>query len=323
MVVVHHWDADGISSAAIILREKGRMPLLTPPVGEFRFDERIKNNINSELVYFVDLNMPEEVVKLANSGLFAKAVFIDHHIQNPIVHRNIIYHNPSVSRVEYPSASFVASEVFDHTSYLTIIGAVGDLGKKIFEIENFGERVEKIMEAEGLKKGELFEAVKLIDSNYLSMDRYGVEEAAFFLSKADIDDILEREDWIRKAEKIEKEIKDAVNSAIFRGEVAFVSFNSSNAIVSKVARELVWNKKAGACIAVNKGFNGKYQLYVRLNKKNWRMKTLIEKLKSAGIKTGGKAEVLGSVFDANDELLNEALRIVREELAKMGFEVWL
>jgi len=311
-IVVHHWDTDGISSAAIIMRERGRMPVFTPPIGEFRFDPRIESGVySSKLAYFVDLNMPGDVFSLAERGLLKKAYFIDHHIQEPISHGNIVYHNP-LSRGEiYPSASFVVSELFNHSSYLTVLGAVGDVGVKLFEMERFGELAEKIAEEEGAGKEDLVKAVRLIDSNYITLDRYGVEEAVFFLSRAGLDEVLEREEWLEKEREVREDINRAVSSARMKDGVAFVSFYSSNAIISKVARELVWNRGAKMCIAVNRGFNGKYQLYVRLGKGDERCRKLIESLRRLGINAGGKDEVVGSVFEADEKKLEEALSEVK------------
>ncbi len=320
-IVVHHWDADGVSSAAILMRERGRMPVFTPPVGEFKFDPRIESGVySSKLAYFVDLNMPGDVFRLAERGLLRKAYFIDHHIQEPISHDRIIYHNPLSRGEVYPSASFVVSELFNHSSYLTVLGAVGDVGERLFEMERFGELAEKILEEEGVGVEEVLEAVRLVDSNYITLDRYGVEEAALFLSEAELDDVLERVEWIEKAKEVKEDIERAVNSARVNGGVAFVCFYSPNAIISKVARELVWSGKASVCVAVNRGFNGKYQLYVRLNRGDKRCRELIESLRKLGINAGGKEEVVGSVFEADEERLERALEEVRRIF---GFEVEL
>ncbi len=306
-IVVHHWDADGISSATIIMKEKGRLPAFTPPLGEFRFDPRVESGIySSNLVYFVDLNMPKEVVDLANRGLIDKAIFIDHHIQEPIKHEKIIYHNK-----QYPSASFLVSELFNHESYLTVLGGVGDLGKSLFELEGFGEKAEKILESEGIKKEEILKAALLLDSNYITMDRYGVEEAVFYLLNAEIDDILSREEWLDKLREIENEISKIVNSAKIKDNIAEVEFYSPNAIISKVVRELVWNRKAKACIAVNRGFNGKYQVYLRLLKGSEEVIKLIDRLRNLGINAGGKPEVVGCVFEADEFKLKSVVSEMR------------
>ncbi len=320
-IVVHHWDADGISSAAILMRERGRMPVFTPPIGEFRFDPRVESGVySSKLTYFVDLNMPSDVLGLVERGLLKKAVFIDHHIQDPISHEKIVYHNPLERGEVYPSASFVVSELFNHTSYLTVLGAAGDVGERLFEIEGFAEKAEKILESEGISRKDLLRAVKLIDSNYITLDRYGVEEAVFFLHTAEFDDVLGREEWIEKAEEVEQDVEKAVSSAKISGDVTFAFFYSPNAVISKVARELVWRRGAKVCVAVNRGFNGKYQLYVRLSRGDERMKELARRLKALGINAGGKAEVVGSVFEADEEKLKKALSEVLDVLRSMGYE---
>ena len=50
------------------------------------------------------------------------------------------------------------------------------------------------------------------------------------------------------------------------------------------------------------------------------MKELAERLKALGINAGGKAEVVGSVFEADEEKLKKALSEVLDVLRSMGYE---
>jgi len=79
MLIVHHWDTDGVTSAALVVKALGLEDFtnLSPPIGEFRFDGRIRKAIEkAEKLYILDLNLPHEV-----EGIEKEIIFIDHHIQ--------------------------------------------------------------------------------------------------------------------------------------------------------------------------------------------------------------------------------------------------
>ncbi len=63
-LIIHHWDTDGITSAALLIKalELDEFRNMSPPIGEFRFDDRIRKAIeHAERVYILDLNLPYDV----------------------------------------------------------------------------------------------------------------------------------------------------------------------------------------------------------------------------------------------------------------------
>ena len=94
MLIIHHWDTDGITSAALLIRALNLEEFrnLTPPIGEFRFDERIKRAIKeAEKIYVLDLSLPHEV-----EGIEKEIMFIDHHIQPKIKNPGVKQINPAL-----------------------------------------------------------------------------------------------------------------------------------------------------------------------------------------------------------------------------------
>ncbi|MBP1911693.1 DHH family phosphoesterase [Thermococcus stetteri] len=86
-LIIHHWDTDGITSAALLIRALNleEFTNMTAPIGEFRFDERIRAAVkNAERLYVLDFNVPHEVEKVK-----VPTLFVDHHTQpkinNPLV----------------------------------------------------------------------------------------------------------------------------------------------------------------------------------------------------------------------------------------------
>ncbi|HHI00597.1 MAG TPA: DHH family phosphoesterase, partial [Thermococcus litoralis] len=170
-LIIHHWDTDGITSTALLIKasELKDFMNLSPPIGEFRFDERIREAIErAGKVYVLDLNLPHEV-----ESIDKETVFIDHHIQPRIKNPMVRQINPALEEDEAPSASFVVSEYFSVWNAWSALGVVGDIGEKAFEIP----KVNQLLEREGLTREEALKIVELIDSNYITMDREGVEKA--------------------------------------------------------------------------------------------------------------------------------------------------
>ena len=306
MLIIHHWDTDGITSAALVAKALGleEFENLSPPIGEFRFDERIRRAIEkADIIYVLDLNLPEEVEEIRK-----ETIFIDHHIQAKIENPKVKQINPALNGEYAPSASFVVSQYFGIWNELTSLGALGDIGKRALEIP----KVRKLLT---INTEEALRLVQLIDSNYVVMDRGGVEKAVKVLLTYDIKELLEYEPWIRKAEAIEKTINDAIGSLDLREGFAFITFESPFNVISKVARKVVWELGYRGAVVVNRDFHGKAQIYVRISPElagKMDMGEIIFALRKKGFNAGGKREVLGCICEKSK--VDEALEVVNTYL---------
>ncbi len=309
-LIIHHWDTDGICSAGIVaevldyLGESWRN--VTPPIGVFEFDERVWREIDRATdVFVVDLNVPELVRRIGK-----KVTFIDHHIQNPLDLPNVEHVNPIIrgrSEREYPSASWVVSDHYSFWNHLSALGAVGDIGRRIFDWE-IGREVMQLLIESGLSRRDSLRLVSLIDSNYMVMDREGVEEAVRMVVERDPRDLLYEERWLRNLSVIEREIWNALSGIELRKGYAFVEFKSRYNIISKVVRRAVWVMGFDVVIAVNRGFGELGQVYLRTKKGGVDVPRIIEELKMRGFNAGGKREVLGLVCPK--DRIDEALRVI-------------
>ncbi|CAD5243173.1 DHH family phosphoesterase [Thermococcus camini] len=308
-LIVHHWDTDGITSAALLIRalKMEGFTNMTAPIGEFRFDGRIWEAIErAERLYVLDFNVPGEVEKVKIPTLF-----IDHHTQPRIGNSLVEQVNPSLEGEYWPANSFVVSEHFGIWNAWSALGVVGDVGEKAFELE----RVRKLLESEGISRKEALRLVELIDSNYIAMDREAVEGAVKVLLNYPVMELLEYEPWVKKAEAIKEAIEGAVSNAEERNGFAIVHFESPFNIISKVARKLVWELGYRGAVAINGNFHGKAQLYFRISGEEAgriNMAEVIERIKSLGTNAGGKREVLGCVCERDK--IEDALKIVEEYL---------
>ncbi|QDA30596.1 DHH family phosphoesterase [Thermococcus indicus] len=308
-LIVHHWDTDGITSAALLVRalKLDEFTNMTAPIGEFRFDGRIWEAIEkAERLYVLDFNVPGEVEKVK-----VPTLFIDHHTQPRIGNPLVEQINPSLNGEYWPANSLVVSEHFGIWNAWSALGVVGDIGEKAFELEG----VRKLLDREGLPREGALRLVELIDSNYITMDRGAVEEAVYVLLGHDVRELLEYEPWVRKAEAIREAIEEAVSSAEERNGFAIAHFESPFNIISKVARKLVWELGYRGAVVINGNFQGKGQLYFRISgeeAERINMGEVIERIKALGTNAGGKREVLGCV--CGRDKIEDALKIVEEYL---------
>lgn len=306
MKVVHHWDTDGIASAAKLRKifDPGAFENVSPPIGDFSFDERIEDVMRStEDLFVVDLNLPHLVEDIER-----RVTFIDHHVQKSIRNAKVVQINPLVegaSADAYPSATTVISHRYDSWDILSLLGAVGDVGDKAFDIEP----LRKVLESQDLTREQIKELVQLIDSNYISMDQKGVEEAVVILYEEDPKDLLDNEEWKNKVRSIE----DTMEKALHRIEefygFAYIDFSSPYNVISKLARKATWEMGYPGSLVVNRDFNGKAQTYLRVNdsvSEEMDIPALIEEMRSLGVNAGGKKVVMGSFYDPSltDDVLS-------------------
>ncbi|WP_048064207.1 single-stranded-DNA-specific exonuclease RecJ [Archaeoglobus fulgidus] len=293
-LIIHHWDTDGITSAALLIKalELDEFRNMSPPIGEFRFDDRIRKAIeHAERVYILDLNLPYDV-----EGIEKETVFIDHHIQPKIKNPRVRQINPSLEGKESPSASFVVSEYFDVWNTWTALGAVGDVGEKAFKIP----KVVELLNKEGLAREEVLKVIELIDSNYIAMDRKGVEQAVKVVLENSEKDLLTHKPWIKRAKAVGDAIQDALSNVEVRDGIAYITFESPFNIISKVARKAVWELGYDGALAVNGNFHKKAQVYFRVSPdiaEKVNMHKIISKLREKDFNAGGKKEVLGCVCE--------------------------
>lgn len=293
-LIVHHWDADGICSAALIARHlvEGDFLNTSPRIGEYRFDERILRLIDgADSIFVADLNAPEEVEKIEKP-----TIYFDHHIQPRIDSGTVRQINPAISGDKPASCAAVISRHLGKWSAETVIGTVGDVGKLAFTIPEIRRTMEKLE----MSERQAVRLAELIDSNHISGSRDGVEQAVKVVLENEWRDLLEHEPWIRQTQEIEKEIERALSGVDSRNEHAFLEFKSSFNIISRVARALVWEMGFYEALVINRDFNGKVQIYYRVSKEiapERDISGIISGLKRAGISAGGKDEVVGCVFE--------------------------
>ncbi|MBN1390099.1 MAG: DHH family phosphoesterase [Candidatus Thermoplasmatota archaeon] len=312
MLIVHHWDTDGVCSAAKIVKalKPSSFVNMSPVIGEFNFNDRIRNAMDEhDDIFIVDLNLPGELERVKK-----KVTFIDHHIQGRVQNELVDHINPLLDggdMKEYPSCTTVISEHFGDWDLLSSLGAIGDVGEKAIQNPAVKEQLDKA--GIGLKEAERI--VTLIDTNYLAVDIEGVEEAVKLVLSLSYHEMLKHPPWVER----DQDIQGAMDSCMARREdldgFTVIDITSPYNIVSKLARKAVWELGYSGALVINRDFHGKGQTYFRIDQETSKridIASIIAGLREIGINAGGKREVVGCIYPI--ERTEEVLDIFRPHL---------
>jgi len=297
-LIIHHWDTDGICSAAILLENlNGKAKTVTPKIGNyFLTNEEIKQYSKYKEIYIVDMALPENNIR--NLATNSRITIFDHHLQTPLKgvnHINPVAHG--ASEEDFPSATWVLKEYFhEDRNLLVVLGIVGDNEHKIKSNNRFHDIVDRFCKIQSIDFDDLVRAVYLIDSNYKLGKKKEVERLPQIIRGMELDDILTNKEWNNNLETLDKEIERIVNDKDLmrkRGNTVIIDINTPYNIISTVTRRIAW-ATGGNVILINRGFfEDRDQIYVRSSKIS--LGSLISKIKGLGYNAVGKNSVMGAI----------------------------
>jgi hypothetical protein len=300
-LLIHHWDTDGVCSAALLLRYRYRGYVnWTPTIGAFYLiPEQVAYAKRFDDVVIVDMALPEGNVEALVEG--CSVTVFDHHHQEPL--RGVEHINPvahGADQDEYPSCTWVVKEHLSLPVTLPVVlGLVGDREEKLRESPAFWDMVQRYAEKNGLTFDELHEMVQLIDSCYKVGDREAVMEAPRLLVDGDDPDkITGNRAWRRNRETFDEELKQILEAPpVEREGVLYVELNTKFSVISTVTRRVSWETGRDT-IVVNRGFfDDSNQLYCRSSND---MQPMIDRALSLGYNAGGKRDVLGAIVPKSE-----------------------
>jgi len=136
-VSIHHWDADGICSAALVKQfAKKQNPGLkletfVPEIGNYFLTDKEIESLGKkdyEFVVIADISLPKEIVLKIKDTLNVPITFFDHHATELI--EEVEHINPVANggtSAENPCCAYVVSKYFDKNFCIhSAIGAIGD-----------------------------------------------------------------------------------------------------------------------------------------------------------------------------------------------------
>lgn len=310
LLLFHHWDTDGIASAALILESlenrNVNVETFTPSIGNYLIDrkdrERIRR-IDPDEVIVVDMALPEDSVEFLKE--FGEVQIFDHHLQDK--HDVGLHYNPIIegaSPEEYPSATWVISEFLDRDmDFLSILGAFGDREEKLKDNDLVMETVEEVLSSIDSEFEELLNCAESIDTLYKVGDREAVAKMPFFLKDVkEPEKVLGREDLQENKRNLKQAIEEEVEGSLeeIKEDVLYREMSSPYNIISTVTRRLAWSREDKKVVVSNSEYqSGKTQIYIRGPLEN--SETVIEEMKGRGYSAGGKSDVVGMVVPEEDE----------------------
>ena len=287
-MIVHHWDTDGITSAAIYIKLHGEDELFTPKIGNFYLDKEDFKKVESEQkIVILDMNLPE-ANKLCGHELY----IYDHHRATKVECAKEHY-NPYLWGKHYPSCTTVLMERFSYKpDYLVALGILGDKGPDAKKIEEW-RIVERVMNDENLTFDDLMLAVELLDSSFKMNKREEVIDNVHLVLHG-IAEVLENDKLHRNLEFISKEIEKWKRRAEDYGRYVYLEMKSPYMIISAVTRRIAWSEHKPAIVINHK--DDRDEFYIRFPNNEYSALTLIEVAKKMGYNAGGKREVMGAIL---------------------------
>ena len=314
-LMIHHWDADGVCSAALLLRHRYRGFMnWIPTIGAFYLSaEQVSYAKRFDDVVIVDMALPEADVEALTVG--CRVTVYDHHHQEPL--RGVEHINPVAhgsNQDSYPSCTWVVKKSLGLPVTLPVVlGLVGDREQKLRESPAFWDVVQGYAKENGLTFDDLHGMVQLIDSCYKVGDREAVMGAPRLLADMDGPDaITGNEAWRRNTEVFDGELERILEVPPAKREgVLYVELDTGFSVISTVTRRVAWGAGRDT-VVVNRGFfEGEDQVYSRSSRLD--MQPMIERAKSLGFNAGGKRDVIGAIVPKGetDAFVDELIKYLR------------
>ena len=315
-LLIHHWDADGISAACLLLKKLNDKDIVnkTPHLGNYYLtEEEVDEYSKYDFIFIIDMSLPEDnILRLAEKS---KVFIFDHHLGKEI--KSVYHNNPIIKGEnpdEYPSASWIVNDFLGNEINLySLLGIVGDHEQKIKNNKKFYSIIKEFCKKQKFSFDDLLKICYLIDSNYKLGYKGSVEKAPHVLLEYDsIDDILDNPIWNENYNNLNKEISKQLENIGDNIEgIIFKKIDTSYNIISTITRRIAWDSGKNTMVLNTGFFKDKDQLYVRSLKN---IESMIERGKSLGYKCGGKKEVLGVILpkEKTESFVTEILEFLKE-----------
>lgn len=301
--VVHHWDADGLASAAIIGRYlrswKGEVTYGVPKIGQYSAEAVDAPPTPVDELVLVDYGIPPEEVAMVGEVLGKDAVIFDHHASgveggaacNPISYGGGWGDWPAAA-VVIAEAAGMRPEGWEELAALAVYGDVGFRGllqKPYLLSAAF---------MAGLRAGDLERAARYVNSCYRAVDYGCIGVAREELAEGGVRAVLRDGYLASKEEEVCAEVVRGVDEALSSAEAVGNGITVYRArlgayVVSAVGRRL--SKSLGSGVAVLVAYvepMRRWYLYARSRDRV--IMGAINALRAAGYGAGGKDKVVSA-----------------------------
>ena len=309
--LIHHWDADGIFSAAIIKKTLNPEAITAiPEIGNFSA-EAVPKFSGVTTLGIIDYGLPKnEVSKLLSYGSYREVIVIDHHASG-LKGEHVCNPIPlGFSEVDYPSTTWVIKELIlppnagnDLSINLMVAaGILGDLGLRYVFLPQKGF-IELVVKESGLTIASLLEAIELVDSCYRLLDPECVSEAVNTAFSGGVEEVL-NSDFLRgKKELLKEELRKSssgVKEILRRTFYIVYELSSDLYITSYVGRELAAENPNKVVVLYHRLSRlNKTYIYVRSHTRF--LENCIPLFRDEGLEIGGKDKVFVIASDLGKE----------------------
>ncbi|MBN2406708.1 MAG: DHH family phosphoesterase [Elusimicrobia bacterium] len=323
ILIIHHWDADGISSAALLTRylEKHagglKIEYVVPEIGTYHLHPlKLGKDGNLDipdrrytLAFVVDYSVPEDDIVRLHEFLGIPLVIYDHHLRKPVNKEDIYYYNPVSSGdpgFDWPSCTWVLKKYLDlKISDFVVFGVAGDYEERFLPegFEKFPE-IDEYLKKTGMDYTFYVMTKDLIDIHYKENDMEKLKKLARILldMEGDPRKIASMDEWAQKQFLHDKEIKDMLETEPAHrvaDKLEIYIINSRRNIISTLTRRLAARTDVNYVMVVNMGFfSDRAQIYVRRsNRSDLNTKQFKKIAGEFGAQVGGKEDVAGIIMD--------------------------
>ena len=322
-LLIHHWDTDGLCSAALLMKHVADHTLatMTPSIGHYYLTEtELHRCFSYDYLIIVDMSLPEQqIFQLAEN--IPKVLIFDHHVGRHL--ENVFHHNPIILGEDpdkYPSTSWIINKFLNNpVNLLSLLGVIGDHDHTIVHNSAFYNIILTFCQDNHCAFQDMQRAVDLLDSNYKINNKEAVEEAPQFLRQChSLNEILSHTLWKDNLHYLEKEIDRQFSTPYEdKGGIIVTTLDTPLNIISTIARMLA-RQHDRPVVVVNTGFfKDQDQVYVRTSTN---LEPLIQRGRSLGFRCGGKKEVFGAVLpkQCTPVLMEEIMNFLTPPMAKTG-----
>ena len=331
--VLHHWDADGVASAAILTRLLGSriVGISTPRIGVYGASalnpDEIRGSGADTLVVLDYGARPDEVLARAPHGV--QALIVDHHAVELSRNARGRCCNPvalGMSEAECPSTTWVLYELLNSPSDivdLVALGIVGDLGPALATSE-YVTFVDDVAAELGLTLNDFVRAVELIDSCYRIVNGECIEHAVQVLAEEGVKGVLHDEVLINARESASRYVESAYDRLQSLKEpcpgVRVWRLSLDSLVTSYVGRSLA-RAYPDDVILLAHSIPSLNVTYVYVRSYSVPLRRFLEKLRKEGLNVGGKDMVFVvtcSEGEDCDEVLSKVTTHLCRDLSEEG-----
>jgi single-stranded DNA-specific DHH superfamily exonuclease len=331
-MVVHHWDVDGIASAALVIEEVRRVSPgtvvgnLSPTIGRWLLGPSEISRLRSwapDLLVLVDLAVREDDLRAILDGVAVPALMVDHHRAEVPEDPRVEYHNPVAEgepESESPSCTWVLRRLLGRpTDLLAVLGVFGDRGRGVVNEPVWGE-LEVFLARSDLDEDDMHLLVDLVDSSAKRKDVAAVEAAVDRLLGLWLEPrrLLAVEEWREGNREVEVALQQQLErgAECVVGDTLVKTIDTPYLVISTAARRLVRTRGFPIVVVVNQGFSDdEAQIYVR-HAGALDLAPLIGRFRDRGMSAGGKSEVLGVIVPKGE--VDGVVEGVLDYVARVG-----